>query len=152
MQDTQKTGGDMATIKSWSGSSPHAREVAALDELRKGLPSNWFGYANVFVKDPRSDTGYEVDLILISDDRILMIDVKDWVGKISYNRGQWCQEVADRKQRTMGRDPVLKLIDAGNALITSMRSAGINPVPFVMKAVVFARSTTDFSEVAEIHK
>ena len=61
----------MATIKSWSGSSPHAREVAALDELRKGLPSNWFGYANVFVKDPRSDTGYEVDLILISDDRIL---------------------------------------------------------------------------------
>ncbi len=142
----------MATIKSWSGSSPHAREVAALDELRKGLPSNWFGYANVFVKDPRSDTGYEVDLILISDDRILMIDVKDWVGKISYNRGQWCQEVSDRKQRTMGRDPVLKLIDAGNALITSMRSARINPVPFVMKAVVFARSTTDFSEVAEIHK
>lgn len=57
----------MAKIKSWSGNSPHAREVVALEKMRRELPNSWFGYANIFVKDPRKDAGQEVDLILVCD-------------------------------------------------------------------------------------
>ncbi|MDE4061718.1 AAA domain-containing protein [Phaeobacter gallaeciensis] len=140
----------MAKITSWSGDSPHAREVAALDHLRAKLPSAWFGYANVFIKDPRKDAGQEVDLVLVCEDRILLIDVKDWSGKVTHSRGNWYQEFRGKQPRSMGRDPVLKLFDAQNALMSRMNMASISPRPYVMSVVLFTRKETDFSEV-EVH-
>lgn len=143
----------MANINSWSGNSPHEREVAALDRLRKDLPTHWFGYANVFVKDPRKDAGQEVDLILICDDRILMVDVKDWVGTITQGRGFWYQAKPGRSAVPMdGGDPIQKLFHANNALRGRMKAAGISPLPYVQSAVVFVRSSTDFSDVAQHSK
>lgn len=139
----------MANIVSWSGNSPHAREVAALDRLRDGLPSDWFGYANVFVKDPKKDTGQEVDLILVCEDRVLMIDVKDWVGTVSHGRGgTWFQTAPNGKPRPMGGDPIQKLFHANNAMRSKMNLARITPTPYVMNLVMFNRKETDFSDVA----
>ncbi len=140
----------MAKITSWSGNSPHAREVAALERLKAELPAHWFGYANVFVKDPRKDAGQEVDLILVCDDRILMIDVKDWIGTVTQGRGFWYQAKPGRSAQPMdGGDPILKLFHANNALRSRMKAAGISPTPYVQNAVVFARNSTDFSDVAK---
>ena len=94
----------MAKITSWSGNSPHAREVAALERLKAELPAHWFGYANVFVKDPRKDAGQEVDLILVCDDRILMIDVKDWIGTVTQGRGFWYQAKPGRSRKLPPHD------------------------------------------------
>lgn len=139
---------DMAKIIPWSGNSPHAREVAALERLNAELPAQWFGYANVFVKDPQKDTGQEVDLILVCDDRILMIDLKDWVGSVTQGRGVWYQTKPGRPPESMGADPIQKLFHANNALRNRMKAAGITPQPYVMSAVIFYRSSTDISDVA----
>ena len=139
----------MAKITSWSGDSPHAREVVALERLKRELPSDWFGYANVFVKDARKDAGQEVDLILVCDDRIIMIDVKDWVGTVTQGRGKWDQARPGQPPKSMGADPILKLFHANNALRSRMKAAGISPQPYVMNVVLFTRKATDFSEVAK---
>lgn len=139
----------MAQIKSWSGDSPHAREVLALDRMRTELPSSWFGYANVFVKDPKKDAGLEVDLILVCDDRILMIDVKDWAGTVIQGRGDWLQKVPGRPPKQMGGDPVLKLFRANNALRSRMEAAGISPLPYVQSAILFVSGRTNITDVAK---
>lgn len=87
------------------GRGIHAREVAGIDRLQKELPDNWIGFTNLELALPNG--AREIDLIIIADDRILAVDLKDWHGKIESSGNAW-----RLNNRVMeGGNPVEKICD-----------------------------------------
>ena len=71
--------------------------------LLAGLPSHWFAYTNL---DLAIATGAsrEIDVIIVAEDRILVIDLKDWKGPIESREGRWYNHGHDH-----GPSPVKKI-------------------------------------------
>ncbi|MFZ2028832.1 MAG: AAA domain-containing protein [Vitreimonas sp.] len=84
------------------GRGVHQRELPGIDKL-KNLPPSWYAYTNLDVVlgpgRPR-----EVDVIIVADDRLLLVDLKDWRGKIENPGGRWTH-----KGRDHGLSPVAKI-------------------------------------------
>ncbi|UEM24060.1 AAA domain-containing protein [Skermanella mucosa] len=87
------------------GRGPHSREVAGLELLKAKLPDDWTIFTNLDLARPRGGAR-EIDVILIAADRILLIDLKDWHGRIESMNGCWVQNGMDR-----GRSPVAKILE-----------------------------------------
>ncbi len=73
------------------GSGIHRREVVGVDRL-KALPANWYAFTNLdLAMSPGKSR--EIDVIIIADDRIFLVDLKDWGGAHRKQRGtlaaQW---------------------------------------------------------------
>ena len=47
----------------------------------------WFGYANLILFSQQ--TSPEYDLILITHDRVIIVELKDWNGQLSSINNQW---------------------------------------------------------------
>lgn len=84
-----------------SGRGIHQREIPGVDKL-KALPDNWFAFTNLDLS--LSKGAREIDVIIIAEDRILLIDLKDWRGKIESQDGNWYQNGQYRD-----RSPVAKI-------------------------------------------
>lgn len=85
------------------GSGIHSREVKGVEKLQS-LPANWVAYTNVdLICGPHKTC--EIDVILITPDRIMMIDLKDWRGTITSQNGRWEQNGKD-----VCRSPVNKML------------------------------------------
>jgi hypothetical protein len=71
--------------------------------LLAGLPSHWFAYTNL---DLAIATGSnrEIDVIIVAEDRILVVDLKDWKGPIESRDGRWYNHGHDH-----GASPVRKI-------------------------------------------
>jgi serine/threonine protein kinase len=69
------------------GRGIHEREVAGIERLKKELPDHWVGFTNLELAWHRG--AREIDLIIIADDRILAVDLKDWHGKIESAGNGW---------------------------------------------------------------
>lgn len=69
------------------GRGIHEREVPGIERLQSELPDTWRGYTNLELAIPGG--GREIDLIMIIEDRILAIDLKDWKGRIESGDGAW---------------------------------------------------------------
>jgi serine/threonine protein kinase len=87
-----------------SGKGIHQREIPGIEKLKE-LPDHWYAFTNLDLalpgKNPR-----EIDLIMVIDDRILMVDLKDWFGPISSQEGNWFNGMND-----IGRSPVRKIAE-----------------------------------------
>ncbi|WP_100149552.1 nuclease-related domain-containing protein [Snodgrassella communis] len=59
----------------------------------------WKGYAGFRLADRKN--AYEFDLLIFTHCSILVIELKDWHGKISNTNGRWCLN-----NRDMGKSPV----------------------------------------------
>lgn len=57
----------------------HQREVKGLSALKKALPAHWYGYAAFELIGV--DSG-EIDLLICADDRLVVVEIKDWNGRI----------------------------------------------------------------------
>lgn len=70
-----------------SGKGIHRREVVGIDKLR-ALPAEWYCFTNLELVDsgamPR-----QIDVIIVLDDRILIVDLKDWNGRIASDSDRW---------------------------------------------------------------
>jgi serine/threonine protein kinase len=64
----------------------HAREIKGLDVLEKALPDHWFGYAAF---ELIGHDGGEIDLMICADDRLLLVEIKDWNLPITDNGATW---------------------------------------------------------------
>ncbi|WP_425998245.1 AAA domain-containing protein [Caulobacter sp. DWR1-3-2b1] len=84
------------------GTGIHAREITGIS-LLAGLPSHWFAYTNL---DLAIATGAsrEIDVIIVAEDRILVVDLKDWKGPIESREGRWYNNGHDH-----GPSPVKKI-------------------------------------------
>ena len=70
-----------------SGKGIHRREIVGIDKLR-ALPADWYCFTNLELVDSGS-MPRQIDVILVLDDRILLVDLKDWNGKITSDSDRW---------------------------------------------------------------
>lgn len=73
------------------------REIKGIDALSKAFPSNWLLYVslNCF---PRNQSPMEIDAVVVMDDVILLLEIKDWNGKLTYKGDRWFVNGAPRKR------------------------------------------------------
>jgi tRNA A-37 threonylcarbamoyl transferase component Bud32 len=88
------------------GRGLHAREIPGLAKLR-GLPHEWYAFTNLELSIGPGQYR-EIDIVMVIEDRVLLVDLKDWNGRITSGDGRWY--LGDRD---MGISPVEKI--RGNA-------------------------------------
>ncbi|MDR6356852.1 serine/threonine protein kinase [Pseudomonas psychrotolerans] len=64
-------------------------EHAALRELEAKLPREWNAYAAFRLVTRGSKQPLDIDLLLLTNNRILVVELKNWSGDIEYSSGQW---------------------------------------------------------------
>jgi len=69
------------------GRGIHDREVPGVERLQAELPDSWRAYTNLELAIPGG--GREIDLVMVVEDRILAVDLKDWKGRIESGDGGW---------------------------------------------------------------
>ena len=87
------------------GRGVHRNEIEGVEGLRDALPNDWYAFTNLdLVID--AGTAREIDVILVTPRRVLVIDLKKWIGKITGSDGHWQLDGQD-----MGPSPVGKICD-----------------------------------------
>ncbi|MGF1849803.1 AAA domain-containing protein [Vibrio lentus] len=71
------------------GAGLHRSETKTIDMMVQQLPDSWFGYAGLVVTD--SQGSMEIDALIITADRLLLVELKEWNGTITYEGGKWFQ-------------------------------------------------------------
>ena len=106
-------------------------EHAALRELEAKLPREWGAYAAFRLVTRGSKQPLDIDLLLLTTNRILVVELKNWSGDIEFSAGQWFHrgdpmpspvDITDNKARALR-----KFIQEKNASLK---------VPFVESLVV----------------
>lgn len=85
-----------------AGRGIHQREINGTEAL-KTLPPEWYGFTNLELSLAPGQSR-EIDAVLVIEDRILLVDWKDWRGRIKSADGRWLQN-----DRDMGQSPVEKV-------------------------------------------
>jgi hypothetical protein len=93
-----------------AGRGIHIREIKGIDRFKNDLPPGWYGFTNL---DLALDAGKarEIDVIIVSDRRIFLVDIKDWYGQISSVDGRWQLNGVDKDA-----SPVAKITDIARRL------------------------------------
>ncbi len=86
------------------GKGIHQREIPGIEKL-KDLPEHWHAFTNLDLALPGKGAR-EIDLILVIEDRLLLVDLKDWVGPVKSQDGHWFN-----RSRDCGRSPVGKIAE-----------------------------------------
>lgn len=135
-----------------NGRGIHVREVPGLDKL-KALPEAWHAFTNLDLSLPGKGIR-EIDVVLVIEDRILLVDLKDWKGPIVSRDGDWLNG-----KRNNGRSPVGKIAEIARELYPILKKslteqakkeglAGSLPTPMIHSAVVLT-NTKDLSQIAD---
>jgi hypothetical protein len=103
------------TVKYLSSAGIQHREVKGLDALAAAWPINWLVYASLHCFPPRV-APIEIDVIAVMDDRVVLFEVKDWNGNLTFNGDNW---VVGRQRR--GRSPVKLGNDKAKKIKTMIR-------------------------------
>ena len=108
-------------------------EVKGLTAIERDLPKRWFGYSSIELLEQRGH-GHEIDLVVVTHERVILIDLKDWHGKVSASRDQWLHNGKSH------RSPVIKLAEAARKLKSRLerRLADRRSTPWVDYLVVFS--------------
>ncbi|WP_165176825.1 AAA domain-containing protein [Desulfovibrio sp. ZJ369] len=75
-----------------------ASEVKAITAIKNQFRNTWRGYASFLVNDRQGSM--EIDLLLITHDRFILCEIKEWAGVINSDGRQWTQTFIDGKTRT----------------------------------------------------
>jgi hypothetical protein len=78
----------------------HRREIPGITALANAYPPHWLLYTSLQCYPPK-EAPIELDAMVVMDDRILLLEVKDWNGALTANGDQW---VLNGKPK--GRSPV----------------------------------------------
>lgn len=92
------------------------REIPGIDALAKAFPEEWLLYASLNCY-PRAQSPMEIDAIVVMDDRVLLLELKDWNGNLTQRGDQW---FIGRKSR--GRSAVIASDEKAKKLKTVLRS------------------------------
>jgi serine/threonine protein kinase len=93
----------------------HFREINGVQVLKEKLPPDWYAFANLEVINP-GQTGRQVDIAIVMDDRIMLADIKDWHGRITSDETHWYQN-----DRRMERSPVNKIAENVRIVATLLK-------------------------------
>lgn len=67
-------------------------ELRAIDRIKKELPDSWHGYASFLISDGVG-LGMEIDLLLITADRFIVCEIKEWQGEVRSDGKKWIQTI-----------------------------------------------------------
>ena len=73
-------------LKVFNPDGVHIREIKGLSILKESLPDAWFGYAAF---EMIGHDGGEIDLVICTNDRLIVIEIKDWNGAIIDHGNTW---------------------------------------------------------------
>ena len=129
------------------GSGIHPREITGVSMI-SALPPEWYAYTNL---DLATAVGVsrEIDVIMVVEDRILVVDLKDWKGPIESRDGRWFNAGKDH-----GPSPVRKIQENAREVYLQLQehlrrhTKGRPVIPKVQGLVVLTK-TTDLSGLAE---
>lgn len=68
----------------------HQNEHDAILAMEKALPKHWVGYAGILLID-KNRKSLEFDVLIFAEDRILMVELKNFHGQIHMEDEQWIQ-------------------------------------------------------------
>jgi len=73
------------------------REIKGIDAISKAFPSDWLLYVslNCF---PRNQAPMEIDAVVVMDDIVLLLEIKDWNGVLTARGDRWFVNGAPRKR------------------------------------------------------
>lgn len=114
------------------GSGLHSSETKALSRMESELRDSWHAYASVLIMDQQGSM--EFDLIIVTHDRVLVIELKNWRGKLTSYDGNWYinGQYRSKSPYHTKRDQALRL---KNILQTHL-SHDLGYAPFVEAHVV----------------
>ena len=87
-------------------------ERTANEVLAASLPESWKGYSSLEMIG-RQGKDFEADLVLITDDRIIIVELKNYAGTIYSVDGKWVQQYSDGRLAvcTLMEPPVCGLME-----------------------------------------
>lgn len=120
------------------GSGLHSSETKALSRMESELRDSWHAYASVLIIDQQGSM--EFDLIIVTHDRVLVVELKNWRGKLTSYDGNWYVDGQYRSKSPYHtkRDQALRL---KNILQTHL-SHDLGYTPFVEAHVVLCGKAT----------
>jgi sulfur transfer complex TusBCD TusB component (DsrH family) len=122
-------------VRYLSSAGIQLREVKGVDALAQAFPINWLMYASL-TAFPKNSAPIEIDLLVVMDDRVVLLELKDWNGPLSVKGDVWVH--AGKKERS----PVV----LGNEKAKKIKGILINQIPrlrtFVDSRVVLTGSST----------
>jgi hypothetical protein len=97
---------------------PQPTEMVGLEDIRRALPRQWKGFANFVMRQPKKrGQDREIDLVIISPDRIIQVDLKHVRGRIENRGGFWY-----RDDDNLGSSPAHKIRDNAKILASLIRA------------------------------
>lgn len=120
------------------GKGLHGSETKAVARMEAELRNSWHAYASVLICD--SQGGMEFDLIVVTHDRILIVELKNWRGKLTSYDGNW---YIDGKYRS--KSPYHTKRDQGYRLLNILKAELHHKLgywPFVEAHVVLCGEAT----------
>lgn len=120
------------------GMGLHGSETKAVSRMEAELRKSWHAYASVLIID--SQGSMEFDLIIITHDRVLVVELKNWRGKLTQFEGRW---YIDDKFRS--KSPYHTKRDQGYRLANILRAElehKLGYCPFVEAHVVLCGEAT----------
>lgn len=92
----------------------HRSEVRAVERMQNELRNSWYGYAALDVYDARGPM--ELDVVLITHDRLIVVELKDWNGELTSDGQCWFLNGQRR-----GRSPVIVKNDHSKRLSSLLK-------------------------------
>jgi len=127
--------------------SAFAHEQEALDVLRNALPTvpPFRGWTNFeFIAEDGSIN--EVDALVVSSDRLYLIEIKSWRGRIEGNQHTWTVRNGDRQRAE--ENPLLlanRKAKKLKSLLSRTKAFKSFPVPFIQAAVFLSSPECSFA-------
>src|SRR5438552_9082228 len=75
-------------VRYLSSAGIHRREIPGIGALAQAYPPDWLLYASLQCF-PRGELPIEMDALVVMDDRVLILEIKDFNGKLTHNGDQW---------------------------------------------------------------
>lgn len=137
-------------------------EQGSLRELERSLPREWPGFAAFRLLARGSKLPLDIDLLILTSNRILVVELKNWAGDIEYSTGQWIHkgtpkkspvEINDNKARVLkgfikDKDSALRVPFIESVVVLCHPQSRLVRFPdeekrFVMTLADFCRAASD---------
>src|SRR5689334_4566703 len=66
----------------------NAREIKGVDAIAAACPAHWLLYTSLTCFPP-SSSPIEIDVLLVTDEQIVLLELKDWHGELTNNGDRW---------------------------------------------------------------
>lgn len=121
------------------------REIPGVTALAAAFPSNWLLYVSLTCY-PKHQAPMEIDAFVVMEDRVLILEIKDWNGKLTNRGDQWLINGGSR-----GRSAVSAVTEKARKLKSLIRSEipGLRSIWVDSRVVLTGTATKQLLPAAE---